>query len=79
MLDIINLLWANKEWLFSGIGGVVLLGCLGWIIRTVHHWLHKQDNEPKQTQITGDNGVNIQTGGNLTVNNSHFGGKDNVK
>lgn len=79
MFDIINSLESNKEWLFSGLG-ITILGCLVCITRTIFHWLHKQNNtEPKQIQVTGDNSVNLQAGGNLTVNNSHFGGKENVK
>ena len=82
MVDIINLLWTNKDWIFSGIGVAVVLGViggLGWIIRAIYQWLHKQNNtEPKQIQITGDNSTSYQIGGNSTVN-TYFGGKENGK
>jgi hypothetical protein len=76
MSDMINLLNTNKEWLFSGIGVVIL----GLIIRSIFHRLHKKNNvKSKQTQNTGDNCTNFQSGGNLTINNPDFGGKKNVK
>lgn len=69
VLDIINLLKTNQEWLFSGIGVVGV----SWISRTIYHWFHKQNyTEPKQKQITGDNCVNFQSGAGITINNSHL-------
>lgn len=83
MIDIGNSIWTSKEWLFNGFGGAVFLaflGFIGWIIKTIYHRRHKQNNaETKQIQIAGDNSVNIQAGGNLTVSNSHFGGRENAK
>ncbi len=82
MLDITNILENNKEWLFDGLGGTILvaiLSCLGWIIRTVLHKFHRQNStESKQIQINGDYSTNYQIGGNSIVN-SYFGGKENGK
>jgi hypothetical protein len=79
MVDIIDLLNENKEWLFSGLG-ITILGLLVWIIRTVFHRRHEQKaTEQKLIQVAGDYGVNTQVGGNVIINHNDFGGKRNVK
>lgn len=76
MSDMISWLNNNKEWLFSGVG-VAILSAVYYFIS--HRIRHKNKIEPKQTQITGDKCVNFQVGDSLTINDSHFGGKENVK
>lgn len=59
----------NKEWLFSGIGAVVLGGVFSFFKK-------KKDNSGKANQSieSGDNSQNYQSGNDMTINekrNSH--------
>lgn len=61
MKDIISLIVENRAWIFEGIGVVILVGLVGW--------LFKRRSAASQSQIAGDNSVNIQVGRNLRVDN----------
>ncbi|WP_368223915.1 hypothetical protein [Aeromonas sp. s4] len=56
----------NKEWLFSGIGGVIITILVGVFMRS--------GNQLKQSQKSGDNSNNYQAGTSITVEH-----KDNDK
>ena len=49
----------NKEWIFSGVGVVIL----SFIIR----FFIKQQNDVKQSQKSGKNSTNYQAGGNMSI------------
>ena len=53
----------NRQWLFSGLG-IVLLGVVAKLFL-------KRRSGTIQTQRSGDRSVNIQSAGNLHINNSH--------
>ncbi|AKB56712.1 hypothetical protein [Methanosarcina barkeri] len=59
MFDIIDFLNTNKEWLFSGIGTSTIFeifAIIGGIISIIIYWLLKKNNaEPNQIQIIGNN------------------------
>ncbi|AVK50992.1 hypothetical protein AXY43_24875 [Clostridium sp. MF28] len=52
----------NKEWFFSGIGVLILSTVIGFFI--------KQKASIIQKQKSGDNGINIQSAGSLSMSNS---------
>ena len=49
--------WRNKEWVFSGIGVAVVLGIIGWI----------RGKSGGQVQRSGKNSTNIQAGGDIKI------------
>lgn len=66
-----NWLNENKEWIFSGIG--VLL--ISWIFNIILKVMKKNNNK-STTQISGNNSTQIiNNEGNITINNS-LNGKD---
>lgn len=66
-----NWLNENKEWIFSGIG--VLL--ISWIFNIILKVMKKNNNK-LTTQISGNNSAQIiNNEGNITINNS-LNGKD---
>lgn len=66
-----NWLNENKEWIFSGIG--VLL--ISWIFNIILKVMKKNNNK-STTQISGNNSAQIiNNKGNITINNS-LNGKD---
>ncbi|WP_298059865.1 hypothetical protein [uncultured Fusobacterium sp.] len=66
-----NWLNENKEWIFSGIG--VLL--ISWIFNIILKVMKKNNNK-STTQISGNNSAQIiNNEGNITINNS-LNGKD---
>ena len=66
-----NWLNENKEWVFSGIG--VLL--ISWIFNIILKVMKKNNNK-STTQISGNNSTQIiNNEGNITINNS-LNGKD---
>lgn len=77
MLDIINLLNTNKEWLFSGTGTeviAVIISVIGGIII----WLLKKNNTEQnqtqinQTQIVKNNSSGNQAGHDITTVNKFY-------
>ena len=57
---IINWFSSNKEWIFSGIGAVIIGIIITWLIR--------RSPSKKQIQKSGNNSINIQAGDNLNIN-----------
>ena len=53
-------IWANKEWLFGGIGIAIPIAIIGW-------WLQSRTGN-KQVQKGGDASTNIQVGRDFKVN-----------
>lgn len=56
-------LYDNKDWVFSGIGVVVISGIISLIRRK-----NSSDKSAKFIQISGNNCVNNQTEGNIKIN-----------
>lgn len=52
----------NKEWVFSGIGVLILSTIIGFFV--------KQKTSTIQKQKSGDNGINIQSTGSVTISSS---------
>ena len=65
MDELWNWIILNKEWIFDGIG-VLLVGSLITFITFLVR--RKNTAEKSQTQVGGDNSVNIQSAGNITIN-----------
>lgn len=67
-------LWAwvikNKEWLFSGIGVVVI----GWIVQLI---FKKSNSSSTQTIRSGDGSTNVQGGRDVNVGTKNM--KSNVE
>ena len=59
-MEIIDWFNSNKEWVFSGIGAV--------IIATIITWFLRRSSSKKQIQKSGNNSINIQVGDNLNIN-----------
>jgi len=59
-MEIISWFNSNKEWVFSGIGAV--------IIGTIITWFLRRSSSKKQIQKSGNNSINIQVGDNLNIN-----------
>ena len=59
MENILAWVGSNKEWLFSGIGVLIISTVITLFIR------HRKSS--KQIQKSGSNSVNIQVGGNLNI------------
>jgi len=53
-------IFANKEWLFSGLLVAIPIALVGWVI--ARRRLHRS-----QIQKSGDDSVNIQAGGNIEI------------
>jgi hypothetical protein len=53
----------NKSWIFDGIGVAIITGLIAIFLRR-----RQKDEGTKQTQVSGDNSVNIQSAGNVTIN-----------
>ena len=51
-------IWANKEWLFSGLLVAIPIAVIGWFF--ARRRLHRS-----QVQKSGHSSVNIQAGGNV--------------
>jgi len=68
MLNIVNLLSTNKEWLFSGTGTGVISGIIA-VIGGIIIWLLKRKNtKPNQTQFIGNNSsCNNQAGRDIKI------------
>lgn len=57
-----NWISENREWLFSGLGGAVVMGIAGFLFK------RKRDKvELSQSIKTGDNSTNIQGGNDVNV------------
>lgn len=61
----VDWIWANKEWLFSGLLVAIPIALIGWFF--ARRMLHRT-----QIQKSGHGSVNIQAGGNVNVG----GGQD---
>lgn len=59
-------IWANKEWLFSGLLVGVPIAVIGWIFG--RRRLHRS-----QDQKSGRDSLNIQAGGNITFGQGNSG------
>ena len=53
----------NKSWIFDGLGVAIITGLIALFVRR-----RREDGVTKQTQVSGDNSVNIQTAGNIAIN-----------
>lgn len=62
----IDFIFDNKEWIFSGIG-ITVLAVIAWVVRTYI----LRPNPNKQIQVSGHNSQNIQVGGNLNLSKKH--------
>lgn len=56
-----NWLIENKEWVFSGIGGVIISLGLGFFAKK------KNEGKNRQSINSGDNSLNIQSGNNTII------------
>lgn len=63
----IDYIVANKTWIFSGIGILVITGICSFIAII---FKRKKKNNSSQNQSSGNNSFNIQSKGNVTVNQS---------
>lgn len=59
MIEVIDWFSSNKEWVFSGIGAVIIAAIITWFFR--------RSQSKKQIQKSGNNSVNIQVGDNLNI------------
>lgn len=62
MDELIKWVMDNKEWLFSGIGIVVLV----WIVRTI---FKRRETNSAQSIQTGKDSINFQAGRDVNLNN----------
>lgn len=62
MEKLISYLIANKDWLFSGIG-VAVMSVGVWLVRR----RGRTADGISQTQMSGDNSVNVQVSGDFKV------------
>ncbi|MGD6964442.1 hypothetical protein ACQCVB_19755 [Fictibacillus phosphorivorans] len=60
-MEFIQKVLDNKEWLFSGVGVVIITGIVGWAFNF-------KKSKPTQSIKSGKNSTNYQSGNNLTVN-----------
>lgn len=58
-MQIIDWFTSNKEWVFSGIGAVIIATIIAWFLR--------RSSSKKQIQKSGNNSINIQVGDNLNI------------
>ncbi|SMG34604.1 hypothetical protein [Fibrobacter sp. UWB13] len=63
MENILNCISENKEWLFSGLGIVLL----GWIVKIIFF-----RNKPTQVQKSGKDSINIQAGGDVHIGDTKW-------
>jgi len=61
MLDWI---WNNRQWVFSGVGVAVKVGFIGWP-------RVRSNTGIVQKQRSGSNSTNIQAGGNVNIGGKH--------
>lgn len=71
MDQIFQLIWENKEWLFSGIGVAAIL-VVGRLL------FGKSKGQKSQTIKSGDSSINIQAGRDINYSN-RSAGKDEDK
>ncbi len=57
----VDWLIANKEWVFSGVGVVIVVSIVGFIFR------HKKNASVEQHQVSGKNSINVQGAGNINL------------
>lgn len=57
MQQIISWLLSNHKWLFDGVGGLMLMGVIGWVFRFIF-----SDENKNQTQKSGGGSINLQSG-----------------
>jgi len=67
MTDAIRWLSDNKTWFFDGLGGLILVGVAGWVLKT---FLARGQGDTTQTQRAqaGPGASVIQAGGDVNVN-----------
>lgn len=65
-------IWANKEWLFSGLLVAIPIAIFGWAF--TRRQLHRS-----QVQKSGDGSINIQAGGNIKFGGSSEDERSNPK
>ncbi len=65
----------NKDWLFSGIGVVIITGIIGFFFKRKKH-----KTNPKQSIKSGDKSYNIQGGknGKVTIGDKNIGNKKGI-
>jgi hypothetical protein len=56
-------LYNNRSWIFDGIGAIFISGLVAYLLR------RRKDDSKKQTQVSGDDSVNIQVAGDATISN----------
>jgi plastocyanin domain-containing protein len=61
-MSVIDWLYANKEWLLSGVGIAIPIAIISW-------FLMRKSNSQKQIQKSGNNSINIQVGRDLDIGN----------
>jgi hypothetical protein len=61
-------LWKNKEWVFSGVGVAALVGFLGWLRSK-----RKSGSRLHQSQQSGHNSTNIQAGRDVNIGGGQHG------
>lgn len=71
-MDWVNWVIDNKQWLFSGIGVVVVTSIIGWIVARLRRKIVDETRKHLE-QAAGDNSTNIQVGdvgdnANFTLN-----------
>ncbi len=66
--DALTWMLDNKEWIFSGVGAVLLSGLITWLFR--------QRNGPSQRQTSGANSTNLQSGRDINLNRDRSEGDD---
>ncbi len=63
MDNMLNYIAENKQWLFSGLGIVLL----GWIIKFIFF-----RNKPTQVQKSGKDSISIQAGGDVNIGDAKW-------
>lgn len=66
MTAVLDWFWRNKEWIFSGIGVAILVAIIGWI---------RGKPSGGQSQRSGKNSTNIQSGRDINIGGGQHGRK----
>jgi len=61
MDKVLEWLYSNRSWIFDGIGAIFLSGLIAYF------WRRRKNDNKNQSQVSGDNSVNIQAAGNITI------------
>ena len=64
----IDWIWTNREWVFSGFGVAVVLGILEWFRRK-----GSSGSMVRQSQRSGDHSTNIQSGRDIKIDGGKLG------